>query len=53
MSLEDVVRTDNAAARAVKSLGIKPGAAPKAPTLAEHLARRAAERAGKTSDDRA
>jgi hypothetical protein len=48
VSLEDVVRTDNAAARAVKALGIKSGAPPKAPTLAEHLARRAAERAAAT-----
>jgi hypothetical protein len=51
VSLEDIVRTDNAAARAVKALG-KPGAAiPAPPTPAEYLARRAAERAGKPSGD--
>jgi hypothetical protein len=43
VSLEDVVRIDNAAARAVKAIGIKPGK-PAGPTLAEHLAKRAAER---------
>jgi integrase len=36
----------NAAARAVKALGIKPGAPAKVPTLQEHLARRAAALAG-------
>jgi hypothetical protein len=50
VSLEDVVRTDNAAARAVKALGIKP-ADLKVPTLQEHLARRAAERANASSGD--
>ena len=51
VSLEDIVRTANAAARAVKALG-KPGAASPAPlTPAEYLARRAAERAGKPSGD--
>ena len=51
VSLEDIVRTDNAAARAVKALG-KPGAAIPAPlTPAEYLARRAAERAGKPPGD--
>jgi hypothetical protein len=43
--IEQVVRLENLAARAVRRLGVKPGVAPKAPTLAEHLARRAAERA--------
>jgi hypothetical protein len=46
ITLEDVVRVDNAAARAVKALGIKPGAPAKVPTLQEHLARRAAALAG-------
>jgi hypothetical protein len=40
VSLEDLVRIDNAAMRAVKQLGLKPAAAPK-PSLAEHLASRA------------
>jgi hypothetical protein len=44
VSLEDIVRTTNAAHRAVKELGIKPAGAPKPPTLAEHLARRTAQR---------
>jgi hypothetical protein len=39
ISLEDVVRVDNAAARAVKALGIKPGPGPKS---LEDLASRAA-----------
>jgi hypothetical protein len=38
VTLDDVVRVDGAAARAVKALGIKPGAAPKPPTLVEYLA---------------
>jgi hypothetical protein len=46
ITLEDLVRIDNAAMRAVKALGIKPAAAPKPSILAEHLAGRAAERAG-------
>jgi hypothetical protein len=45
VTLDDIVRVDGAAARAVKALGIKPGAGPKPPILAEHLAQRAAERA--------
>jgi hypothetical protein len=50
VSLEDLVRIDNAAMRAVRQLGIKPGAKPAAPSSpAEYLARRAAERAGKAS----
>jgi hypothetical protein len=44
ISLDDVVRVDGAAARAVKALGIKAAGAPKPPTLADHLARRVAER---------
>jgi hypothetical protein len=37
ISLDDVVRVDNAAARAVKALGIKPGAAPKPPSIHEYV----------------
>jgi hypothetical protein len=51
VSLEDIVRTDNAAARAVKALGKPAAAIPAPPTPAEYLARRAAERAGKPSGD--
>jgi hypothetical protein len=51
VSLEDLVRIDNAAMRAVKALGLKPGAPPTPPTPAEYLARRAAERSGKPSGD--
>jgi hypothetical protein len=43
ITLEDVVRTDNAAARAVRQLGIRPASpAPAPPTLAQYLAERAA-----------
>jgi hypothetical protein len=42
--LDQVVKIQGAADRAVRRLGIKPGA-PKGPTLQEHLAARAAERA--------
>jgi hypothetical protein len=49
VSLEDIVRTDNAAARAVKALGTPGSAVPSPLTPAEYLARRAAERAGKPS----
>ena len=38
--LEDLVRLDNAARRAVKQLGRLKPAGPKLPTLAEHLAAR-------------
>lgn len=38
--VDDLVRLENAASRAVKALGIKPGAEHKAPSLAEHLARK-------------
>jgi hypothetical protein len=51
VSLEDIVRTDNAAARAVKALGKSGAQIPAPPTPAECLARRAAERAGKPSGD--
>jgi hypothetical protein len=44
VTLDDVVRVDGAAARAVKALGIKAAGAPKPPTLADHLARRVAKR---------
>lgn len=44
--LDGLVRAENMAGRAVRQLGIRPVAAkPKGPTLAEHLARRAAEAA--------
>jgi hypothetical protein len=42
--LDRVVRMQGAADRALKRLGIKPAAAPKPPTLAEHLARRTTRR---------
>jgi hypothetical protein len=42
VTLEDVVRVDNAAGRAVRALGIKPGAGPKRQTLAEYVAARQA-----------
>lgn len=45
VSLEDVVRIDNAAARAVKAIGIKLGQPVHVP-LRERLAREAAEAAG-------
>jgi hypothetical protein len=38
ITLEDVVRVDNSAARAVKALGIKPGVAPKPPSIHEFMA---------------
>jgi hypothetical protein len=38
--LDDLVRLENVAARVVRALGIKPGAEHKAPSLAEHLARK-------------
>jgi hypothetical protein len=50
--LDQVVRVQGAADRALRRLGIKAGAAVAAPpTPAEYLARRAAERAGKPSGD--
>jgi hypothetical protein len=50
--LDQVVRVQGAADRALRRLGIKAGAAvPAPPTPAEYLARRAAERAGKPSGD--
>jgi hypothetical protein len=51
VSLDDVVRIDNAAARAVRALGIKAAGAPNPPTLADHLRQRAAERAGRRSGE--
>jgi hypothetical protein len=44
-----LIRLDNSAARAVKALAIKPSVPP-VKTLAEHLAERAAERAGASSE---
>jgi len=44
--VDQVVRLENLSARAIRKLGIK-GAAAKGPSLAEHLAARAAEAAGK------
>jgi hypothetical protein len=52
VTLEDVVRLSRAAAAAMKALAIKPSGTPAPPTLAEHLASRAAERAGGASGDR-
>jgi hypothetical protein len=50
--VEQIVRLENLAARSVRRLGIKAGAAvAPPPTPAEYLARRAAERAGKPSGD--
>jgi len=37
VTLEDLVRIDNAAMRAVKQLGIKPAAAPKPPSIHEYV----------------
>jgi hypothetical protein len=50
--LEQIVRLENLADRAVRKLGLRPAGKSAAPavTLAEHLARRAAERAGKPSE---
>jgi hypothetical protein len=44
-----LVRIENLAHRAERKLGIKPANKPSGPSLAEHLARRAAERAGTAS----
>jgi hypothetical protein len=44
VTLEDVVRLSRASVAAIRALGIKPAGAPKPPTLAEHLARRTAQR---------
>jgi hypothetical protein len=49
--LDRVVRMQGAADRALRRLGIRPGAEPKPPSLAEHLASCALERAGKSSGD--
>jgi hypothetical protein len=46
--LDQIVRVQGAADRALRRLGIKPGK-PAAPSLAEHLAKRAAERVGEPS----
>jgi hypothetical protein len=51
--IDQVVRLENLAARALKRLAIKPSAGPKPPSLAEHLANRAAERAGASSGNAA
>jgi hypothetical protein len=51
--IDQVVRLENLAGRALKRLAIKPGAGPKPPSLAEHLANRAAERAGASSGNAA
>jgi hypothetical protein len=44
-----LVRIENLAHRAERKLRIKPANKPSGPSLAEHLARRAAERAGTAS----
>jgi hypothetical protein len=41
-----LIRLDNSAARAVKSLGIKPGAGPKPQSLKEYLSNRAVKPSG-------
>ncbi len=46
VSLDDLIRATSAARRAVRDLGFRPGM-PTVPSLAEHLAKRAAERTGK------
>jgi tagatose-1,6-bisphosphate aldolase non-catalytic subunit AgaZ/GatZ len=46
VDLGSLVRIEGAADRAVRALGLKAVAAAKVPGLAEHLAKRAAERAG-------
>jgi hypothetical protein len=49
--IDQVVRLENLASRAVRKLGAKSGPVAKPQTLADHLARRAEEHAGKTSSD--
>jgi hypothetical protein len=49
--IEQVVRLENLADRAVRKLGIKPGAAPAGPTLEQHLARLARERTDDDNED--
>jgi hypothetical protein len=49
VDIDALVRLSNLADRAVRRLGIRPGKA-SVPTLAEHLARRAAERVGERSN---
>jgi hypothetical protein len=49
VSLEDLVRIDNAAARAVKALGIKPAAATRPPSIRDYLRGRGTEAAGASS----
>jgi hypothetical protein len=48
--LDRVVRVQGAADRAVRRLGIKHSVKPRVPTVAEHLAKRAAEHAGSGSE---
>jgi hypothetical protein len=48
VDIGELVKAENAARRAVADLGIKPGKAA-VPSLADHLARRVAERAGERS----
>jgi hypothetical protein len=51
--VEQIIRLENAADRAVRKLRIEPGAAPAGPTLEEHLAKLARERVddGNVVDD--
>jgi hypothetical protein len=48
VDMAELNKANGVAARSVKALGIKPGKAA-VPSLADHLARRAAERAGERS----
>jgi hypothetical protein len=45
VTLDDLVRVDSAARRAVRDLGIRPNVAPPGPTLTEYLAELAAKKA--------
>jgi hypothetical protein len=51
-TIDDVVKLENAADRAVRRLGLPaPGAAAAVPNIHDHAARRAAERANLDGDD--
>jgi hypothetical protein len=47
--VEQLIRLENLAARATRRLGVKPSCELKAPTIADHLARRAKERSKRGS----
>ncbi len=51
--IEQIIRLENAADRAVRKLGIKPGAAPAGPTLEQHLAKLARDERADDAEDEA